>query len=201
MPHLRNFKNNSIYIRDQSDKDKTVYSLDALSTDAERIKLFRKRQKAVKELHEHIGLPDESEYLWRVVIAFEGFPFSTTGRGKDQKGAVRFKYTVSRTEEATRTEGADKSAVTSTAGESKYAGACGRHNNGTNIEGYGNEIFVDGKEKSISRSTVDLALKRASEMTRNAEIVGQLKGPKALGLPGSGSYLYPMLIRFGVIEK
>lgn len=54
--------------------------------------------------------------------------------------------------------------------------------------------MVEGKEKSISRSTVDLALKRAKEMG------GKVKGPKALGLPGSGSYLYPMLQRFGVIE-
>ena len=62
------------------------------------------------------------------------------------------------------------------------------------MDGYGNEIMVEGKEKSISRSTVDLALKRAKEMG------GKVKGPKALGLPGSGSYLYPMLQRFGVIE-
>ena len=46
-------------------------------------------------------------------------------------------------------------------------------------------------EKSISRSTVDLALKNACEK--------EIKGPKALGIPGAGSYLYPMFIRFGVI--
>ena len=116
-------------------------------------------------------MPNQSEYLWKTVIAFEGFVFSTSGRGKEKKGATRFKYDVS-----------------------KSAGAGGRHYDGTDIEGYGNEIMVEGKEKSISRSTVDLALKKTLEMD------GRVKGPKALGLPGSGSYLYPMLIRFGIIE-
>ena len=150
---------------------KIIYSLDTLSTEAERIRLYRIRQKVVSELHDHIGLPDQFEYLWKTVIAFEGFVFSTSGRGKEKKGATRFKYTVSRS-----------------------AGAGGRHYDGTSIEGYGNEIMVEGKEKSISRSTVDLALKKALEQG------GRVKGPKALGIPGSGSYLYPMLIRFRVIE-
>lgn len=47
------------------------------------------------------------------------------------------------------------------------------------------------REKSISRSTVELGYKKAREM-------GVVKGPKALGLPGAGSYLWPVLIRFGV---
>lgn len=150
---------------------KIIYSLETLSTEAERIRLYRIRQKAVSELHGHIRLPNQSEYLWKTIIAFEGFVFSTSGRGKEKKGATRFKYTVSRP-----------------------AGASGRHYEGTDIEGYGNEIMVEGKEKSISRSTVDLALKKALEMG------GRVKGPKTLGLPGSDSYLYPMLIRFGIIE-
>lgn len=150
---------------------KIIYSLDTLSTEAERIRLYRMRQKAVSELHDHLGLPNQSEYLWKTVITFEGFVFSTSGRGKEKRGATRFKYAVSR-----------------------LAGAGGRHYEGTGIEGYGNEIMVEGKEKSISRSTVDLALKKALEQG------GRVKGPKALGLPGSGSYLYPMLIRFGIIE-
>lgn len=149
---------------------KTVYSLAAISTEAERVRLYRDRQKTVNALHNHIGLPDESEYLWKTVIAFEGFPFSTSGGGKDKKGAERFKYTVSRSTDD-------------------------RHYNGTNVEGYGNEMLLDGKGMIISRSTVDLALKRATEMR------GDVKGPRALDLPCSGSYLYPMLIRFGLIER
>jgi hypothetical protein len=150
---------------------KIIYSLDTLSTEAVRIRLYRMRQKAVSELHDHIGLPNQFEYLWKTVIAFEGFVFSTSGRGKEKSGATRFKYTVS-----------------------KPAGTGGRHYDGTDVDGYGNEIMVEGKEKSISRSTIDLALKKALEQG------GRVKGPKTLGLPGSGSYLYPMLIRFGMIE-
>lgn len=29
---------------------------------------------------------------------------------------------------------------------------------------------------------------------------GQVNGSKALGIPGAGSYLFPVLKRFGVIE-
>ena len=150
-----------------------VYNLDTLSAEAERIKLYRARRSALSTFHAHIGLPDEAVYLWRCVVAFEGYPFSTAGRGKDKTGAVKFKYTVSRS-----------------------GGAGGRHYDGENVEGYGNELFItsggEQLKKSISRSTVDLALKKAQEK--------QIGGPKALGLPGAGSYLYPMLVRFGVIR-
>ncbi len=149
---------------------KIIYSLGTLSTEAERIRLFRTRQKAVSALHDHIDLPNESEYLWRAVIAFEGYIFSTSGRGKEKKGATKFKYTVSRS-----------------------TGAGGHHYNGNEVEDYGNEIWIEGKEKSISRSTVDLGFRKALELD------GKMKGPKALNIPGAASYLYPMLIRFGVI--
>ena len=135
------------------------------------VKLVHIRQAAVSDLHNHLNLPEESEYLWKCVIAFEGYVFSTSGRGKDRKGSTRFKYAVSRS-----------------------SGTGGRHYAGMNVEGFGNEIFVEGKEKSISRSTMDLALKKAKALN------GKVKGPKALGLPGSGSYLYPMLVRFKLIE-
>ena len=150
-----------------------VYNLDTMSAECERIRLYRKRKAAVINLQTHLDLPDASVYLWRCVVAFEGYPFSTAGRGKDKTGAVKFKYTVSRS-----------------------GGAGGRHYDGENVEGYGNEIFItsggEQLKKSISRSTVDLALKKAQEK--------QISGPKALGLPGAGSYLYPMLVRFGVIS-
>jgi len=47
------------------------------------------------------------------------------------------------------------------------------------------------RKKSISRSTVELGYRRAREM-------GVVKGPKALGIPGAGSYLYPIFLRLGV---
>lgn len=151
-----------------------IYNLETMSAECERIRLFRRRKAAVGELHAHLGFPNESVFLWRCVVAFEGYPFSTAGRGKDKTGAVKFKYQVSRS-----------------------GGAGDRHYDGENVEGYGNEIFItsggEQLKKSISRSTVDLALRTALEK--------EIKGPKALGIPGAGSYLYPMFIRFGVINN
>lgn len=51
----------------------------------------------------------------------------------------------------------------------------------------GNEIFVDRKDKSITRATVNLAYSRA------AALEGKVSGPKALGVFGA-SYLYPIFI-------
>jgi len=147
-----------------------AFNLDQTTVNADRHRVFRRRVKAVEELKTHAGLPDESLYLWKAIIAFENYPFKTSGRG-NRKG-VRFTYTVSRS-----------------------GGAGGRHYNGAGVDGYGNELWIvangEKREKSISRSTVELGYKKAREM-------GVVKGPKALGLPGAGSYLWPVLIRFGV---
>ena len=151
---------------------KSVYGLDTMSTECERIRLFRARRNAVSDLHDHLFLPDASLYLWKAIIAFQSYPFHTSGRGSRE--GVKFTYEVSKL---------------TTGGGRRYAGE--------NVEGYGNEMWIITlldkvrKEKSISRSTVDLALRTALEK--------EIKGPKALGIPGAGSYLYPMFIRFGVI--
>ena len=147
-----------------------AFNLDQTTVNADRHRVFRRRVKAVEELNTHAGFPDEMEYLWKAIIAFENYPFKTSGRG-NRKG-VRFTYTVSRS-----------------------GGAGGRHYNGADVDGYGNELWIvangEKREKSISRSTVELGYKNAREM-------GVVKGPKALGLPGAGSYLWPVLIRLGV---
>jgi hypothetical protein len=154
---------------------KSVYGLDTMSSECERIRLFRARKKAVEELSDHLHLPDASLYLWRTIIAFQGYPFTTSGRGS--RAGNKFTYEVSKA---------------STGG--------GRHYSGENVYGYGNEMWIikNGQraEKSISRSTVDLALSVALHKKKSG-----VNGPKALGIPGAGSYLYPLLIRFGVIEK
>lgn len=59
----------------------------------------------------------------------------------------------------------------------------------------GNEMFVDRKDKSITRATVNLAARTALRLQRECGIV---KGPKKLGTFGA-SYLYPVFIRIGVI--
>ncbi len=61
------------------------------------------------------------------------------------------------------------------------------------IRGY--EMFVSRKDKSITRSTVDLAFGMAMKLLKNEE---PISGPKKLGTFGA-SYLYPIFIRVGVI--
>lgn len=154
---------------------KIIYSLDTMSTEAERIKLYRSRYASVDELQAHIDLQDELDYLWKTVIAFQLYPFKTSGRGKDHSGATKFRYTVTRS-----------------------TGAGGRHYAGIDVPGYGNEIWIEGKEKSISRSTVDLAYRNGRA---EQEKCGFVSGPRKLGVPGSRSYLYAMFLRFGVITS
>lgn len=55
------------------------------------------------------------------------------------------------------------------------------------------EIKVNRKENAITRATIELAYRRAKAMC------GVVTGPKKLGVFGA-SYLYPMLVRFGVIK-
>ena len=58
---------------------------------------------------------------------------------------------------------------------------------------HGGEMFVDRKEKSITRATVMKAYKRVVELD------GEVKGPKTLGTFGA-SYLYPIFVKMGVIR-
>ena len=55
------------------------------------------------------------------------------------------------------------------------------------------EIKDSRKEKTITRATIELAYQRAKAMR------GVVTGPKKLGVFGA-SYLYPMLVRFGVVK-
>lgn len=58
----------------------------------------------------------------------------------------------------------------------------------------GNEIFIDRKKKSITRSSVDMALEKIRELN------GEVSGPKKLQVFGA-SYLYPIFIKMGLIIK
>ncbi|MCD7866026.1 MAG: hypothetical protein LUG54_08515 [Clostridiales bacterium] len=60
----------------------------------------------------------------------------------------------------------------------------------------GNEMFIDRKEKSITRSTIRMAAVKALEIRHGGEIVS---GPKKLGTFGA-SYLYPIFMDFGLIR-
>ena len=104
-------------------------------------------------------------------IDHAGEKFTTAGRGS--RPGVEFTYSIS-----------------------APGGSGGRKYSGDSIEGYGNEMWIirsgEKKRKSISRSTVELAYTKAME--------GEIKGPKALGVTGAGSYLYPVFLRIGVIK-
>ena len=60
------------------------------------------------------------------------------------------------------------------------------------IKGY--EMFVNRKEKSITRSSVDIAFRKALELGRI------VTGPKKLGVFGA-SYLYPIFLEMGIARK
>ena len=59
---------------------------------------------------------------------------------------------------------------------------------------HGGEMFVDRKEKSITRATVMKAYGKVVEMD------GVVKGPKTLGTFGA-SYLYPIFVKMGLIKS
>ena len=61
------------------------------------------------------------------------------------------------------------------------------------IRGY--ELFVNRKDKSITRSTVNLTDRKAMDLLRAGEVVD---GPKKLGTFGA-SYLFPIFVQLGVI--
>ena len=171
---------------------KSVYDLEDKSGNARRVERWREkksqskhdeqeqmnpRDAAVKVLYENRETADATLNLWKAVIAFAGDTFTTSGRGV--RPGVDFTYRIS---------------------EPGQAG--GRHYRGTDIPGYGNEMWISingqEKEKSISRSTVELGYRNA---LRIMDTEGCVRGPKALGVPGAGSYLYSLFLRFGVITK
>lgn len=61
----------------------------------------------------------------------------------------------------------------------------------------GNEMFVNRKDKSITRASIDVTLFKALSLQQNGGIIA---GPKKLGTFGA-SYLYPIFIRIGVIQN
>ena len=146
-----------------------AYNLPETTSNADR----HKRYRATKKLRAAVDTDNAetiSAALWRCVIIFEGYPFSTSGRGS--RSGVEYSYQVSR-----------------------RGGSGGRHYAGDSVQGYGNELWVviDGekKEKSISRSTVELGFQKYLEVL---EKEGTVSGPKKLGVFGA-SYLLPLFQR------
>lgn len=119
---------------------KGVYKTREISTDAERIRVWRNRQAAVKKLTQDMSM----ENLWETLVLYAGYPFHTV------KG-LKFNYCVR-----------------------------------------GNEIFINRKEKSITKSSVDVAFHKVMDANRH------VSGPKKLGVFGA-SYLYPIFLRINLI--
>ena len=144
------------------------YNLPETTANADRHKRYRATRKLQSYIQESNGVFDShtSFLLWHCVVIFQNYLFQTSGRGG--KGSVEFTYTVS--------------------AEGKSGG---RHYSDPSVPGFGNEIWVviDGvkKEKSISRSSVDLAFQKYLE--------NDITGPKQLGVFGA-SYLLPLFQRF-----
>lgn len=145
---------------------KGVYKLSEVSAAAERTTKYRQRKAAVQLLRSE----PSSLNLWKALVAFQGYPFTTSGRGS--RPGAQFKYEVS-----------------------APGGVGGKHYDGAEVEGFGNELWIisgtgEKREKSVTRSSVDYALKIALE--------GDVTGPKALKVYGS-SYVYALFKRFGLV--
>lgn len=59
----------------------------------------------------------------------------------------------------------------------------------------GNEMFVNRKNKSITKATAILAFNKALEIQKGGK---KVTGPKKLGTFGA-SYLYPVFMKMGII--
>lgn len=160
---------------------KGAYNLNEPSLCADQNVRYRKRKAAIQKLQTSLSTGTSEEQrlsLWEAICLFQDYPFTTTGRGKEKKGAIKFKYTVS-----------------------APGSAGGRHYDGPAVDGFGNEMWIstggEQKKKSISRSTVDLAFRNALEEQRRE---GYVSGPRKLGVPGARSNLYAIFLRFGIIK-
>lgn len=150
--------------------DNLAYNLPQTTSNADRHKRYRATKK-LKEAVDTGSIEKISAALWQCVCIFSGYPFTTSGRGS--RSGVEYTYQVSR-----------------------KGGSGGRHYGGNSIPGYGNEIWLtvngEKKEKSISRSTVELGFQKYLELLKTE---GTVSGPKKLGVFGA-SYLLPLFQRF-----
>ena len=147
-----------------------AYILLQTTSNADRHRRYRATKK-LKVAVDTGSIEKISAALWQCVCIFSGYPFTTSGRGS--RSGVEYTYQVSR-----------------------KGGSGGRHYDGHSIPGYGNEIWLtvngEKKEKSISRSSVELGFKKYLEVLVKE---GTVSGPKKLGVFGA-SYLLPLFRRF-----
>ena len=122
---------------------KGVYKASEISTDAERVKLYRNRKAGLERLK------NGEINLWIVVKLFAGYPFMTTE-------GCKFNYSVS-----------------------------------------GNEMHISRETLVITRATIEAAYQGVRELpSLGTDIKESKKTDNSVA-----SYLFPMLIRFGIIKK
>ena len=66
-----------------------AWNLEERTANADRLRTYRRRKNAIENLIAHLERSDAEAWLWKTVIAFEGYPFSTA------KG-LRFSYVLKR---------------------------------------------------------------------------------------------------------
>ena len=66
-----------------------AWNLEERTANADRLRTYRRRKNATENLIAHLERPDVETYLWKTVMAFEGYPF-LTARG------LRFSYALKR---------------------------------------------------------------------------------------------------------
>ena len=66
-----------------------AWNLEERTANADRLRTYRRRKSATENLIAHLERPDAEVWLWKTVIAFEGYPFLTA------KG-LRFSYKLKR---------------------------------------------------------------------------------------------------------
>ena len=74
-----------------------AWNLEERTANADRLRAYRRRKSAIENLIKHLERPDAETYLWKAVVAFEGYPFLTA------KG-LRFSYKLKRGKNGLPTE-------------------------------------------------------------------------------------------------
>lgn len=152
---------------------------------ADNVNRLRKEGKLVSEIMTtlHLSKSSVNSYLPYMKVPYKADELSTNAerirKYRERKAAV---------EKLAEEGGMDNlwAAITSFAGYPFYTSKGLKFKYAIK----GGEMKVDRKEKTITRSSVEIAYRKACE--------GEITGPKRLGVFGA-SYLYPMFVRIGVM--
>lgn len=145
--------------------EKVVYRMDTVkavnggsggevSVNADRVRLYKKRKKALEDLKAAVN----GENLWVCFTVFENYPFTTSS-------GLPFTYSFKLNRHGTK----------------------------------GNEIVVSRKAKTVTRSSVEMALAAVVKLGQEKGYPVKMSTPKELNVFGA-SYIYPLFIRFGLVE-